>query len=293
MKTCFKCGAEHDLKQKGSYCLVCRRIYGATWRNKHRNKINEAARIWRQANKSSLKAAQQKYRRKHAEKLRIKRKERKYSRDFHLRKNYGISEEQYCQMVVNQGGLCLLCQKKRKRRLDVDHDHNTSEVRGLLCQNCNRLLGWANDDTDVLERAIQYLKYGADNMSLNKVVLVGRLGKDPEVRYTKNGKAVVDFTMATDDYNGQEKQTEWHSVIAWDKTAENVGKFLKKGSLVAVDGRLQTRKWDKNGQTQYKTEVVATAVKFLDKTSGADSKPIAKPAAKPQTQEIPDDDIPF
>lgn len=114
---------------------------------------------------------------------------------------------------------------------------------------------------------------------INKVTLVGRLGADPELRYTQGQTAVCTVNIATTDYrkgaDGQNQEmTEWHSVVLWGKTAENAQKFLRKGSLIYVDGRLQTRSWDDNkhpGVKRFKTEVVAITVKYLSpkKDAGA------------------------
>lgn len=104
--------------------------------------------------------------------------------------------------------------------------------------------------------------------SVNKVLLIGNLGKDPEVRYTQGGAAVANFSVATNekwtkDGQAQEK-TEWHRIVVWGKTAENCGQYLKKGRSVYIEGRLQTRKWqDKEGRDQYTTEIVAQFVQFL------------------------------
>ncbi|HEY2119250.1 MAG TPA: single-stranded DNA-binding protein [Candidatus Acidoferrum sp.] len=106
-------------------------------------------------------------------------------------------------------------------------------------------------------------------MSVNKVILVGRLGKDPEVRFTSGGQAVANFSMATDssykDKSGErQKRTEWHKIVVWGKQAEIAQKYLKKGSLIFVDGRLQTREWqDKEGQKKYTTEIVVNDFRML------------------------------
>lgn len=106
-------------------------------------------------------------------------------------------------------------------------------------------------------------------MSVNKVILVGRLGRDPETRYTGGGQAVANFTIATDyaykDRNGErQKRTEWHRIVAWRKLAEIVQQYLKKGSLVYIEGRIETREWqDKEGQKRYTTEIIANEMKML------------------------------
>src|SRR5713226_3738935 len=104
---------------------------------------------------------------------------------------------------------------------------------------------------------------------VNKVILIGNLGKDPEVRYTPGGQAVANFTIATNeawtDKQGQKQErTEWHRIVVWGKTAENCGEYLSKGRQVYIEGRLQTREWtNKEGAKQYTTEVVANQVLFL------------------------------
>jgi len=106
-------------------------------------------------------------------------------------------------------------------------------------------------------------------MSVNKVILVGRLGQNPEVRYTPSGAAVANFSVATNeswsDKNGQKQErTEWHKVVVWGKLAELCNQFLAKGRQVYLEGRLQTRQWqDKDGQTKYTTEIQAQTVQFL------------------------------
>lgn len=106
--------------------------------------------------------------------------------------------------------------------------------------------------------------------SLNKVILIGRLGRDPELRYTVTGTPVVNFPLATSDVytdkdgNRQEK-TEWHKIVVWGKQAETVANYLGKGRLIYVEGSLQTRKWtDNQGQDRYTTEIRAQRVVFLD-----------------------------
>lgn len=106
---------------------------------------------------------------------------------------------------------------------------------------------------------------------LNKVMLIGRLGRDPEVRYTQTGAPVCSLRIATDesytDRDGKRvERTEWHSVSVFQRAAESCGKYLAKGSLVYVEGSLFTRKWqDKNGQDRFTTEIHAQRVLFLDR----------------------------
>ncbi|ADW18211.1 single-strand binding protein [Desulfobulbus propionicus DSM 2032] len=104
---------------------------------------------------------------------------------------------------------------------------------------------------------------------INKVILIGNLGADPEIRYTQNGTPVATFTMATTErrkgQDGQvQEQTEWHRVVAWQRLAEICGEYLSKGSKVYIEGKLQTRKWkDQNGNDRYTTEIVAREMKML------------------------------
>src|SRR5690349_20046184 len=107
-------------------------------------------------------------------------------------------------------------------------------------------------------------------MSVNKVILIGNLGKKPELRYTPGGQAVANFTLATNErFGGRDGQpaqerTEWHRMVVWGRTAENCGQYLDKGRQVYIEGRLQTREWqDKEGQKRQTTEVVANTVQFL------------------------------
>src|SRR4051812_25033331 len=106
-------------------------------------------------------------------------------------------------------------------------------------------------------------------MSVNKVILVGRLGQNPEVRYTPSGAAVTNFSVATneswtDKQGAKQERTEWHRIVVWGKLAELCAQYLSKGRQAYVEGRLQTRQWqDKDGQTKYTTEVQAQTVQFL------------------------------
>ena len=106
-------------------------------------------------------------------------------------------------------------------------------------------------------------------MSVNKAILVGRLGRDPETRYTSGGQAVCNFTMATDetykDRNGErQKRTEWHKIVVWGKQAEIAQQYLHKGSLIFLEGRIQTRQWDdREGQKRTTVEIVANNFRML------------------------------
>ena len=112
---------------------------------------------------------------------------------------------------------------------------------------------------------------------INKVILVGRLGGDPEIRYTPDGTAIANFRIATsfrwkDKNSGQmQEKTEWHLIVAFRRLAEICGEYLTKGKLVYIEGKLQTRQWEKDGVTRYTTEVVANEMKMLDSRGGSDT----------------------
>lgn len=136
---------------------------------------------------------------------------------------------------------------------------------------------------------------------MNKVILVGNLGQDPELRYTQGGKPVANFSLATSkkwttrDGDTQES-TEWHKIVVWGKTAENCEKFLRKGNKVLVEGEIQTRDWeDKDGGKRSTTEINALNVQFLV-TGGAPTSPdgrAKKQAPADFDHNFNDDDIPF
>lgn len=143
--------------------------------------------------------------------------------------------------------------------------------------------------------------------SLNKVMLIGNLGKDPEVRYTASGQAVGNFPIATTEKwknkdSGQfEEKTEWHNIVVWGKVAELCREYLSKGRSVYVEGRLQTRSWeDQNGQKRYTTEVVAQTVQFLGgrgNSSGSSYEAPSQSGSASKADSPPsfdeDEDIPF
>lgn len=138
--------------------------------------------------------------------------------------------------------------------------------------------------------------------SLNKVLLIGNLGKDPETRYMPNGKAVTNINLATtekwkDKASGEQKEaTEWHRVTFYERLAEVAGEYLKKGSSVYVEGKLTTRKWqDKDGIDRYTTEIIASEMKMLGGRAkeSAPAEAPAKPAKSGGKFDDLDDDIPF
>ena len=146
---------------------------------------------------------------------------------------------------------------------------------------------------------------------INKVILIGNLGNDPDVRYTANGAAVSNINLATTDSwkdketGEQQDRTEWHRVVFFNRLAEIVAEYLKKGSQVYIEGRLQTRKWqNKDGNDKYTTEIVANEMQMLGGKGGSMNmnesvapsqapQNAPKPAEKPAGSDFVDDDIPF
>ena len=131
---------------------------------------------------------------------------------------------------------------------------------------------------------------------INKVILVGNLGRDPELRYTQGGTAVANFTIATnerwtDKQGERQERTEWHRILAWGRLAEIVGEYMNKGKQVYVEGSLQTRKWeDRDGNTRYTTEIKAQNIQML---SGRDQDSVPSPGNEEAPVPVTDDDIPF
>jgi len=137
---------------------------------------------------------------------------------------------------------------------------------------------------------------------LNKVMIIGRLGADPEMKYTANGNAVTTFNVATSrTYTNQGErveETEWFSIVAWNRLAETCAQYLAKGRQVYVEGRMQTRSWDaQDGQKRYRTELIANEVKFLgsrgDDTESGSSFSAELPGSENSDVEINPDDLPF
>jgi single-strand DNA-binding protein len=148
---------------------------------------------------------------------------------------------------------------------------------------------------------------------LNKVMLIGRLGRDPESRYTASGVAVCRYSLATSenytDKNGEKQErTEWHNIVVFDRQAENCSEYLRKGSLIHIEGSIRTRRWETpEGETRHITEIVANRVKFLSrKPDETDEEPQQEPRTVTETRQyqypgpaFPDeygsgaDDVPF
>lgn len=134
---------------------------------------------------------------------------------------------------------------------------------------------------------------------LNRVMIIGRLGADPDHRYTQSGQPVCSLRIATDesytDKDGNRvERTEWHSVVVFGKTADHCNQFLHKGSLVYVEGKLATRKWqDQNGQDRYSTEIRADRVQFLDRKENGGQKPAQRQEQRQDSYHDDMSDIPF
>jgi single-strand DNA-binding protein len=143
--------------------------------------------------------------------------------------------------------------------------------------------------------------------SVNKVILVGNLGKDPEVKYTPNGTPVAKFSLATNEKfksrSGEwQERTEWHNIVAWQRLAEIVGEYVKKGSKLYIEGKLQTSSWEdrQSGQMKYRTEICARELVLLGpRENGNDDRPPAHHEGEEDEPvhagrgEITDEDIPF
>lgn len=134
---------------------------------------------------------------------------------------------------------------------------------------------------------------------VNKVILVGRLGKDPEVRNLENGATVANFTMATsetykDRKTGQKKEiTDWHNIVMWGGLAEIAQKFLHKGDLIYIEGKMRTRSWEKDGITRYSTEVIADNLTMLGSKNGAGKPAEGESFSAPSDENKGNDDLPF
>jgi single-strand DNA-binding protein len=139
---------------------------------------------------------------------------------------------------------------------------------------------------------------------LNKVMLIGNLGRDPEVRSLPSGQPVANFTLATsrrwkDRDGNRQEQTEWHNIVCFGKQAEIAGQYLTKGKQVYVEGRLQTRSWERDGQKHFRTEIVCDNFQMLGSRGGAAAEPMGG-SGRPEPDEggaggppLEDDDIPF
>jgi len=141
--------------------------------------------------------------------------------------------------------------------------------------------------------------------NLNKAMIIGYLGRDPEMKYLPSGQAVANFTVATSENwkgkdGGDQEKTEWHKVVAFGKLGEICGEYISKGSQVYIEGRIQTRSWDQDGTKRYMTEIIAREVLFLSNagmqgTSGGGDEYIDNSGTRHDAQSgsAPDDDIPF
>jgi single-strand DNA-binding protein len=130
---------------------------------------------------------------------------------------------------------------------------------------------------------------------VNKVIIVGSLGNDPEIRANQSGSTVCNFNVATneewrDKQGEKQSKTEWHRIVVWGKLAEICGQYLTKGSQVYLEGKIQTRQWEKDGVKQYTTEIVASEMQILGSKG---DKPAAKPQSKSSYDDLSAEDLPF
>ncbi len=130
---------------------------------------------------------------------------------------------------------------------------------------------------------------------VNRVTLVGRLGRDPETKFTGSGQAVANFSIATDEtykdkQGARQKRTEWHRIIVWGKQAEIAQQYLKKGALIFVEGRIQSREWEKDGEKHRSFEIVSSNFRMLEAKKNGDQAAQTEPG---ESVEITDEDIPF
>ena len=136
-------------------------------------------------------------------------------------------------------------------------------------------------------------------MSVNKVILMGTLGKDPELKYTPGGSAVCSFSIATketwyDDKNEKHEKTEWHKIVVWGKKAETCNQYIAKGSQVYIEGKLQTRSWDdKDGNKKYVTEVLVKEIQFLNRKKDSEKTATKEEPLPFDDSSFAADDIPF
>lgn len=135
-------------------------------------------------------------------------------------------------------------------------------------------------------------------MSVNKAIIVGRLGRDPETRFTSGGQQVTNFSVATDetfkDRSGEkQKRTEWHRIVLWGKLAEIASQYLSKGSLVYLEGRIETREWEdkRDGTKKFTTEIIGNTLRMLSSNGNKTEAPAAEP--EPVGASIDESDIPF
>ena len=211
MKTCTKCKIEKDesnfqKRENGknglaSWCKTCTKIYDDEYHNKNKEKINKRERDYYQKNKKRLKKVRHEYVNKNREKLskngkiyyqankeKVREKQREYikknpnkTREMHLKQIYGITSKDYNKILKIQNGVCAIClqpssskhQSGKIKNLAIDHDHETGEIRGLLCDNCNRALGMFKDNPQYLENAKKYLQeYELKQNDINKNITI-------------------------------------------------------------------------------------------------------------------------
>ena len=148
-----------------------------------------------------------------------------------------------CGSLLKKGGLVYVEGKTRKRTWEQD--------------------GASRHSTEIIAYRIVALGSGS-NLGVNRAIYIGRLGIDPEIRYSKDGLAVANFSLATNEKKGDGYETQWHRIVALGKLAESCQRYLEKGRQICIEGRFQTRSWKKDGITRYTTEVIASHMEMLD-----------------------------
>ena len=231
-----------------------------------------------------------------------KDRSKKWRRDRHLRRKFGITEEEFQKILERQGGGCAICGSKAKEiNLQVDHCHRTGQIRGILCSRCNLGVGYFLDDGGLLAEASKYVNPSKD-MNLNKCQIIGRVTKDPELKALPSGTQVCSFSLAVNntykDKEGNKKEdVEFVNCVAFGKSGEVIAQYMKKGSLLYVEGRIQTRSWEgTDGKKNYRTEIIVEKSQFGPKTERQEraSAPADDPGpADIGEREITADEIPF
>lgn len=281
MKRCSKCKTERRRDEfyrdssrsdgLNPWCKICAkewrlnnrattRAQSRRWRLANPEKARASIDRWVLVNKDHLAEKKRKWRVENAEKVRV------YQRKCKLRA-YSLTPREYEELLVAQGGGCAICGDQPDGNLSVDHDHETGEVRGLLCRPCNLGLGCMRDDLDVMSSAAMYLRQRGlpKGRGMIYATVSGRLTKDAETK-TIGQNTVCNFSVASNGKSPQgEKITSFVDCGLWGKRGASVAQYLKKGTAVTVVGRLSTR--EHNGKTYIRLDV--SEVDLMGSRSGA------------------------
>lgn len=186
--------------------------------------------------------------------------------------------------IVSFGKLAEICQKHLKKG-------NQVYIEGKRSQSVWEKDGETRYSSEIVASKMLMLGSGS-KLGLNKVLLIGRLGADPEVRYTKQGLPVAALSLATNEQNGNGKAPQWHRIIALGKLAEICKEYLQKGRQIQIEGRFQTRSWVQNGNTRYSTEIIVSSMEMLGSKPGT-STPDPVFDTGDENNGYLDEDIPF